>query len=394
MPRDLLISPGPGEWQAALVEDGAAVELYVERGDVRAAGSIQLGRVLSRTRALASAFVEIGETRPGIAPLREAAAAGIALDEGTRVVVQVRREAQSDKGARLSVRLAGHDGAAIAARAAAFDPPAQLHPPPGLAAALAARVQPPPDRVLVDDRAELAALRGAFAAAETAFAEAAAWPIDLEAAFAEALMPSLGLGDDGSLHIDEMRAATLIDVDTGTPSGGSAAAAALAANLMAVRAIARQMRLRNLGGGIVVDFVGPGDGRDGRDARECVRQALAAAIAADPARPQVLGWTRLGHLELVRPRHGRSLAAAMLEPARSGERRRHAVALAHEALRAVWRAARAQPAANWRLAVAPSVEAALRGPAAAGLHALETRLGRTIEIVVADGDWGFDIVPV
>src|SRR5438477_12009139 len=45
----LLIAAGPGEWRAAWGEDGAAVELYVERGDTPPGGSIHLGRVVRRT---------------------------------------------------------------------------------------------------------------------------------------------------------------------------------------------------------------------------------------------------------------------------------------------------------------------------------------------------------
>jgi hypothetical protein len=62
-------------------------------------------------------------------------------------------------------------------------------------------------------------------------------------------------------------------------------------------------------------------------------------------------------------------------------------------LRLLAREARARPAANWRLLVAPAVEAALRGPAAAALRSLEQRLGRTIAVAVDLGLTApFDIV--
>jgi Ribonuclease G/E len=70
---------------------------------------------------------------------------------------------------------------------------------------------------------------------------------------------------------------------------------------------------------------------------------------------------------------------------------KQALTLAYEALRRVQREARANPAARWRLTAAPTVEAALRGPAAAALKALETRLGREIAIAAAPGRDGFDI---
>jgi ribonuclease G len=152
----------------------------------------------------------------------------------------------------------------------------------------------------------------------------------------------------------------------------------LAANLAAAEVIARQMRLRQLGGGIVIDFVG----LEGRGAREKVRQAMASAVAADPAEPQVLGWTRLGHLEIVRPRRGRPISEAMLEV--QGVQKTP-LTLTFEALRLVQREARAHPAAKWRLIVSPAIETALRGPATPALRALEKRLGREIEIAVEPG---------
>jgi Ribonuclease G/E len=109
---------------------------------------------------------------------------------------------------------------------------------------------------------------------------------------------------------------------------------------------------------------------------------MEAALAGDPAQPEILGWTRLGHLEIVRPRRGRPLSEAMLHLQGT---RKSAIALGFEALRALAREARADPAANWRLVVAPDVAASLCGPATAALRALETRLGRTVEVVVGDG---------
>ena len=388
MRRELLISAGPGEWRAAWLEDGVAIELHVERGDIRPAGSIHLGRVVRLVAGLDAALVDIGDERPGFLPLRPrehaGAADGLRFDEGRRVLVQLRREAQRDKGAQLSARIVPRGGpdhlAALTERAARLEPPVQLDPMPGFVTALALRLPGEPELILADDPAVLRELREAFAAAEIAYRVAEEWPLDLDAVFDAALSPTLALPGGGSVHLEESRAAVLIDVDTGTPEGGSFARAALATNLAATAAIARQLRLRQLGGGIIVDFAG----LEGRRPRERIRQAMEAALAGDPATPQILGWSRLGHLEIVRPRRCRPLSAAMLEPQGI---RKSAVALAFEALRALHREARARPAANWRLVAEPAVAAALRGPAAGALRALETRLGRRIAIVLApDGD--------
>src|SRR5206468_3205813 len=173
------------------------------------------------------------------------------------------------------------------------------------------------------------------------------WPIDLDALFDQALVESVALPGGGFVHIEVTRGGVLVDVDSGTPETGTPERTGLAVNLAAARRIARQLRLRSLGGGIVVDFVG----MDSRASRERVRAALAEALAPDPARPQILGWTRLGHLELVRPRRGRPLAEVLLEPRPGGALIKTAATVAYEALRALRREARAQPGRSWRLIV-------------------------------------------
>jgi Ribonuclease G/E len=392
LPGELLIAVSPGEWRAAWLEDGVAVELYVERGDMRPTGSIHLGRVVRLATGLDAAFVDIGDERPGFLPVQTGTAAE--LHEGARILVQIRREAQRGKGARLSTRIQPRGGgqgdpARLAELAADLDPPVQLDPAPGFAAALALRLPGEPERILADAPAVLRELRTTFPAADIAHRMREDWPIDLDGLIDTALAPTLALPGGGSLHIEESRAAVLIDVDTGTPEAGSAERAALRVNLAAATAIARQMRLRHLAGGIVIDFAA----LEGRRPRDRVRQTLEAALAGDPASPQILGWSRLGHLEMVRPRRVRPLSEAMLEPQST---RKSPAAFAFEALRRLAREARAHPAANWRLVVAPAVAAALSGPAAAGLRALETRLGRRVAVAVApDHDAPpFDIAPV
>jgi ribonuclease G len=376
---ELLIAAGPGEWRAAWIENGEAVELYVERGDTKPPGSIHLGRVVRVVPALDAALVDIGDERPGFLPLRSVPA-DTQIQEGARLIVAVRREAWAEKAPRLTAKLdAPPSPPSDASRSV------QLWPPPGLAAALALRLpDTTPSAILADDAAVLAELRAAFPAADIARCDAADWPIDIDALFDAALSPTLAFEGGGAVHIEEMHASTLIDVDTGTPETGSSARAALAANRTAARLVARELRLRNIGGGIVIDFVG----LERRDHREQVQRTLEASLAGDPAKPRVLGWTRLGHLELTRPRRARSLTDAMLMP---GHRDKQPIALAHEMLRRLAREARASPAANWRLTTPPDVEAALKGPAAGALRALETRLGRRIAVDTAPPGSAFDI---
>jgi ribonuclease G len=382
MRRELLISASPGEWRAALLEDGAPVELRVERGDGMEAGSVHLGRVSRLAPALGAAFVDIGGVRPAFLPQSELFPRGRRLNEGEVVVVQIRREAQGGKAARLSTRVAAMGD--IAVGAPDLQPPARLWPAAGCAAALAVLFGEI-EQIKVDEPAALPQIRAGFPDAGVAVLPEAEWPYDLDVLFEEALSKTVALADGGSVHFEQTHAAVLIDVDSGTPDWGSPERAALAVNLAAAAAIARHIRLRNLAGGIVVDFVG----LDDRGARERVCARLARALARDPLHPQILGWTRLGHLELMRRRRTRPLADALLEPASEGRLVKTALTVALEALRGLRRAARAQPGCRWQLSAAPPVAAALAGEAARALHGLEDRLGRKVAII-ADPILGHD----
>jgi ribonuclease G len=391
MRRELLIAAGPGEWRAALCEDSAAVELRVERGEGYEAGSIYLGRVVRLLPALGAALVDLGDDRPGFLPQSAILPRGRRLDEGERVLVEVRREAQGGKAPRLTTALTGSDSTLelVAERAAHSDPPVRLDPAPGIAAAMAAMF-PVVDRVVIDDRAAIPEIRAAFPGALVAHEPESEWSFDLDALFDEALAPSVALAGGSAVHFAATQAAVMIDVDSGTPETGSPRRSALTANLSAAEAIARHIRLRCLGGGIVVDFVGLDDRRE----RERVRAACERAAAADPAQPQVLGWTRLGHLELVRPRRLRPLAETLLGPAALIVK--SAPTVAFEALRALRREDRAQPGRRWRLVVTPEVAAALcDGAAASARRETEQHLGRAI-VLTADPQLGrarFQITP-
>jgi Ribonuclease G/E len=383
MRRELLIAAGPGEWRAVWLEEGIAVELHVERGDRAPPDAAILGRVVLVMPGLDAALVDIGEVNKGFLPGRRPP------EEGARVIVAVQREAQRGKGARLSTRIAEERLPGLTERTARLTPPAWLEPAPGFAASLALRLPGVPETILCDEAGPLAELRRVFPSADITQRNAADWPVDVEMLFAAALAPKVEMANTGSMHIIEAEAATLIDVDTGNPQDASAARAALKVNLAAAAVIARHIRLRQIGGGIVVDFAA----LDGRRSRQTVQQAMTAALAADPAQPQVLGWSRLGHLEMVRPRRLRPLSDAMLDP---GVERKNAATLAFEALRLLAREARANPATNWRLVVTEDVAMALAWPAAAGLRSLEDRLGRKIAIEARRDDLapGFDIAPL
>ena len=104
------------------------------------------------------------------------------------MIVQVRREVQQGKGARLSTRInpqhGGFDLDQLVAEAARYEPPQQLDPPPSFAHALALRLSAEPEQVLTDDVAIVPELRAALPKTEIAHRPAADWPVDLDAEFA------------------------------------------------------------------------------------------------------------------------------------------------------------------------------------------------------------------
>ena len=100
-----------------------------------------------------------------------------------------------------------------------------------------------------------------------------------------------------------------IDVDSATAAGrqGRAPRRPIEVNLEAAPAIAQQLRLRNLAGAVVIDFVTMRSTYD----RDKVQAALAEALADDPVPTQLYGFTRLGHFELTRARRGATLKAQL-----------------------------------------------------------------------------------
>jgi len=197
---------------------------------------------------------------------------------------------------------------------------------------------------------------------------------------ATVLASRVPLAGGGSLLIEETAAATMIDVDMGSAGsrGRDAERAILTANLAAATEVARQIRLRGLAGPIVVDFIG----MRRREQRERVRETLAAALAGEA---EVLGWTRLGHLELVRRRRQAPLAELLFERAPDGGRIKTALTVALEALRALAREAAAAVPRAPVLHLHPEVAAALDGPGRAARQELEQRLGRPVATVSEPG---------
>lgn len=133
--------------------------------------------------------------------------------------------------------------------------------------------------------------------------------IDLE--LAGALEKKVWLRSGGHIVIDQMEALTAIDVNTGKYVGKrDSEETILRTNLEAVQEIVYQLRLRNIGGIIVIDFIDMA--RAGN--REKVYNALKEALKADKARTTIFKISELGIVEMTRKRMRESLIQSLCEP--------------------------------------------------------------------------------
>jgi ribonuclease E len=129
---------------------------------------------------------------------------------------------------------------------------------------------------------------------------------------AKALERKVFLPSGGSLIIDRTEAMTVIDVNTGkfTGSGGNLEATVTANNLEAAEEIVRQLRLRDIGGIIVIDFIDmvlPSN-------RDLLLRRLVECLGRDRTRHQVAEVTSLGLVQMTRKKIGTGLAEAFTEP--------------------------------------------------------------------------------
>ncbi len=118
------------------------------------------------------------------------------------------------------------------------------------------------------------------------------------------------LKSGGYIVIDETEALVAIDVNTGRHKGGKDQdAVILKVNLEAAEEICRQLRLRNMGGLIVLDFI---DMKSGRD-RQQVYQRVKDGLRRDKAKTHILPISQLGLMEMTRQRHSESVRAAVYD---------------------------------------------------------------------------------
>ncbi len=210
-----------------------------------------------------------------------------------------------------------------------------------------------------------------------------------------ALGPRVTLAGGGAIVIEATEALTAIDVNSARHGGANPDTAALEVNLEAAAEIARQVRLRNIAGLIVIDFIH----MKTAEHMDRVHQALAEALGRDPALARLGGFTSLGLVEFARRRRGVPLAQLFMVDCEAcqGEGLEPAAdAVAYHALAALAHEARHHPGVDATVVAAPEVTQVLRGDAAGAVDALATSIGAKVsfrddaECPIDDFDIAFD----
>jgi ribonuclease G len=190
------------------------------------------------------------------------------------------------------------------------------------------------------------------------------------------------LKSGGYLIIDQTEALTTVDVNTGGfVSGRSFDDTIFKTNLEAAQVIARQLRLRNLGGIIIIDFID----MDNDTHREAVLAEFKKALALDRTRMTVNGFTALGLVEMTRKRTRESLAHVLCEPCPTCHGRgelKTAQTVCYEILRELMREARMYDAREFRILASQKVVDTFLDEEAQGLAMLEEFIGKPIRLQV------------
>ncbi|MDA7791428.1 Rne/Rng family ribonuclease [Opitutales bacterium] len=207
---------------------------------------------------------------------------------------------------------------------------------------------------------------------------------NIERQIEQTFMRCVKLPSGGEIVMEETEALVSIDINTGSHKGNRKDGKnfILQANLEAAAEVARQLRLRNLGGLVVVDFI---DMKNRSDQRK-VFQKMKASMSDDKAKHNVLPISELGILQITRQRHDESNSSGVYEPCPYCKGRgivKSPRSISIEIQRLVSNAVRrikadGHDSSTLKVFLHPSVLRRLRGPDASLLSKLEKNYGLQI----------------
>jgi len=197
-----------------------------------------------------------------------------------------------------------------------------------------------------------------------------------------ALLRKVPLKSGGYLIIDQTEAMTTIDVNTGAYVGKkNLEETLLKTNLEATQAIARQLRLRNLGGIIIIDFIDMVED----DHRRLLMRSLEKALMRDRSKVQITEMSQLGLVELTRKRTRESLEHVLCEPCPVCSGRgtiKTAQTVCYEIFRDIIREARQFDGEEYRVMASQIVIDMLLDEEAEGLEKLQEFIQKPIHLQV------------
>ncbi|MFG5409451.1 ribonuclease G [Piscinibacter sakaiensis] len=203
---------------------------------------------------------------------------------------------------------------------------------------------------------------------------------NIDEEIARALARRVDLKSGGYLIVDQTEALTTIDVNTGGYVGArNFDDTIFKTNLEAAQAIARQLRLRNLGGIIIIDFID----MTREDHQHAVLAELRKQLGRDRVKVTISGFTHLGLVEMTRKRTRESLAHMLCEPCPTCQGRgqvKTARSVCYDILREILREARQFNPKEIRIVAAPSVIEMLLDEESPHLAGLSEFIGKPISL--------------
>ncbi|HTH78657.1 MAG TPA: ribonuclease G [Ramlibacter sp.] len=197
---------------------------------------------------------------------------------------------------------------------------------------------------------------------------------------AKALGRRVDLKSGGYLIVDQTEALTTVDVNTGGFVGArNFDDTIFKTNLEAAQSIARQLRLRNLGGIIIVDFID----MQREDHRDAVLAEFRKQLVRDRVKTMAGGFSNLGLVEMTRKRTRESLAHMLCEPCEACQGKgivKTARSVAYDILREILREARQFDPRQYRIVASPKVVELFLDEESAHLAGLSDFIGKPISL--------------
>lgn len=304
---NVLYETTPWHKRAALFDETGKLILFKFYEESRSyiEGAVVLGRVRKIAQGINAAFVDIGDVTDGFLPLKTVPKNHPKLTEGSRVLVRVARSGMDGKGARLDARCADK------MPPQSTPVPSLVRPAPGPLQRILQEAGDTPVQFWVPNDASYNELLDLIPEAKEriyfTYKNKEDQPFDIIGGLEEGLdavfSPTFPLSNGGRITIEGTAALTAIDLDSGAFYGIGEEAGVVNFNLAAVPEIARLIRLLDIGGNMIVDFITMKQKKD----RQVITRALEDAFATtDMRHVEIFSMSRFGLVEINREKTGAS----------------------------------------------------------------------------------------